>query len=57
MIVGLVPGDFVLSGRTGIFEGHHRACPGDPDNRGTAVPYDRGGRDKPGMTVSGKTNV
>jgi hypothetical protein len=24
------------------------SCPGDPDNWGTAVPYDRGGRDKPG---------
>jgi hypothetical protein len=27
---------------------HRRACPGDPDQLGTAVPYDRGGRDKPG---------
>jgi hypothetical protein len=24
------------------------SCPGDPDKWGTAVRYDRGGRDKPG---------
>jgi hypothetical protein len=27
---------------------HRRACPGDPPQEGTAVPHDRGGRDKPG---------
>ena len=27
---------------------HRRACPGDPAQQGTAVPHDRGGRDKPG---------
>jgi hypothetical protein len=28
--------------------GHGRACPGHPAYRGTAVPRDRGRRDKPG---------
>ncbi len=28
--------------------GHGRACPGHPAYRGTAVPHDRGRRDKPG---------
>ena len=39
---------FASRRRSALWAGHGRACPGHPAQQGTAVPHDRGRRDKPG---------